>query len=134
MEFRRVLFRSFDPELLRRQSYVNISSVVRTDLAQQVGFKFVRNSQDGGSYDDHGFYLGPLDSGAKFAHVHEETFIWHHHGMNTSGQPNKGDAARSEEHTSELKSLMRISYAVFCLKQKNNYDIYQHILIHKYTS
>src|SRR3546814_9753000 len=26
---------------------------------------------------------------------------------------------RSEEHTSELQSLMRISYAVFCLKQKN---------------
>src|SRR3546814_1038561 len=31
------------------------------------------------------------------------------------------DVARSEEHTSELQSLMRISYAVFCLKkQKNN--------------
>src|SRR3546814_7108564 len=28
---------------------------------------------------------------------------------------------RSEEHTSELQSLMRISYAVFCLKQKNKY-------------
>src|SRR3546814_1960300 len=27
---------------------------------------------------------------------------------------------RSEEHTSELQSLMRISYAVFCLKQQNN--------------
>src|SRR3546814_10216195 len=27
---------------------------------------------------------------------------------------------RSEEHTSELRSLMRISYAVFCLKKKNN--------------
>src|SRR3546814_3471229 len=27
---------------------------------------------------------------------------------------------RSEEHTSELQSLMRISYAVFCLKQKSN--------------
>src|SRR3546814_10311248 len=27
---------------------------------------------------------------------------------------------RSEEHTSELQSLMRISYAVFCLKNKNN--------------
>src|SRR3546814_8037686 len=27
---------------------------------------------------------------------------------------------RSEEHTSELQSLMRISYAVFCLKQKHN--------------
>src|SRR3546814_10240225 len=30
-----------------------------------------------------------------------------------------GAASRSEEHTSELKSLMRISYAVFCLKKKN---------------
>src|SRR3546814_6580619 len=31
----------------------------------------------------------------------------------------RGDI-RSEEHTSELQSLMRISYAVFCLKKKNN--------------
>src|SRR3546814_9820108 len=29
-----------------------------------------------------------------------------------------GDVVRSEEHTSELQSLMRISYAVFCLKKK----------------
>src|SRR3546814_5828332 len=29
-----------------------------------------------------------------------------------------GDALRSEEHTSELQSLMRLSYAVFCLKKK----------------
>src|SRR3546814_8744107 len=29
-----------------------------------------------------------------------------------------GDGVRSEEHTSELQSLMRISYAVFCLKKK----------------
>src|SRR3546814_5162498 len=32
-----------------------------------------------------------------------------------------GYVARSEEHTSELQSLMRSSYAVFCLKKKNNY-------------
>src|SRR3546814_3943585 len=31
--------------------------------------------------------------------------------------------ARSEEHTSELQSLMRISYAVFCLKKKNTHII-----------
>src|SRR3546814_1271148 len=31
-----------------------------------------------------------------------------------------GAALRSEEHTSELQSLMRISYAVYCLKQKNS--------------
>src|SRR3546814_2525001 len=30
------------------------------------------------------------------------------------------DSGRSEEHTSELQSLMRISYAVFCLKKKQN--------------
>src|SRR3546814_9745323 len=33
--------------------------------------------------------------------------------------------ARSEEHTSELQSLMRISYAVFCLKKKNKTDLAQ---------
>src|SRR3546814_1997931 len=33
---------------------------------------------------------------------------------------------RSEEHTSELQSLMRISYAVFCLKKKNNNHIISH--------
>src|SRR3546814_8452027 len=32
------------------------------------------------------------------------------------------EAARSEEHTSELQSLMRISYAVFCLKKKKKKD------------
>src|SRR3546814_10418135 len=32
----------------------------------------------------------------------------------------RAHAGRSEEHTSELQSLMRISYAVFCLKKKNN--------------
>src|SRR3546814_2379143 len=40
-----------------------------------------------------------------------------------SGQPYPGEVfelARSEEHTSELQSLMRISYAVFCLKKKHN--------------
>src|SRR3546814_8140475 len=33
-------------------------------------------------------------------------------------QRRRADANRSEEHTSELQSLMRISYAVFCLKKK----------------
>src|SRR3546814_4641258 len=34
-----------------------------------------------------------------------------------------GNPIRSEEHTSELQSLMRISYAVFCLKKKTHYRI-----------
>src|SRR3546814_7310877 len=36
------------------------------------------------------------------------------------------EGARSEEHTSELQSLMRISYAVFCLKKKTNKHTQHH--------
>src|SRR3546814_6238272 len=35
---------------------------------------------------------------------------------------------RSEEHTSELQSLMRISYAVFCLKQKTDINIHTYYI------
>src|SRR3546814_6440336 len=38
-------------------------------------------------------------------------------------------SSRSEEHTSELQSLMRISYAVFCLKKKKQHNIKNIILI-----
>src|SRR3546814_9002984 len=37
------------------------------------------------------------------------------------GDEREDENPRSEEHTSELQSLMRISYAVFCLKTKKNY-------------
>src|SRR3546814_9826198 len=37
-----------------------------------------------------------------------------------------GDQRRSEEHTSELQSLMRISYAVFCLNKKQRKTIARH--------
>src|SRR3546814_2507415 len=40
----------------------------------------------------------------------------------TYGRPRE----RSEEHTSELQSLMRISYAVFCLKKKKTYTDTKH--------
>src|SRR3546814_8906180 len=40
---------------------------------------------------------------------------------------------RSEEHTSELQSLMRISYAVFCLKKKKKSPLKLHISIYNTT-
>src|SRR3546814_4996142 len=47
----------------------------------------------------------------------------------------KDETFRSEEHTSELQSLMRISYAVFCLKKKKDhnkqYNTSKSIQIHK---
>src|SRR3546814_7654247 len=42
-----------------------------------------------------------------------------HRRQQSSGWPSAFYHLRSEEHTSELQSLMRISYAVFCLKKKN---------------
>src|SRR3546814_10309277 len=41
-------------------------------------------------------------------------------GRNAEIAPGSAVFGRSEEHTSELQSLMRISYAVFCLKKKKN--------------
>src|SRR3546814_3403429 len=52
--------------------------------------------------------------------------------INGNAANHKNDIFRSEEHTSELQSLMRISYAVFCLKKKkkktiiNNQSSYSH--------
>src|SRR3546814_2163382 len=51
-----------------------------------------------------------LVAAARLAHRHRD-FLFRHRRLL---------GARSEEHTSELQSLMRISYAVFCLKKKNN--------------
>src|SRR3546814_3650090 len=49
-------------------------------------------------------------------------------------RPQRGDfILRSEEHTSELQSLMRISYAVFCLKKKKSPSIY-HYTTKPYTT
>src|SRR3546814_2926029 len=56
-----------------------------------------------------------------------DALVWlggtlHGAGANNSDEPRRGIIVsyRSEEHTSELQSLMRISYSVFCLKKKNN--------------
>src|SRR3546814_6444460 len=53
----------------------------------------------------------------KFGCVHAAQMIDWHPIINES---------RSEEHTSELQSLMRISYAVFCLKKKKTQRINKH--------
>src|SRR3546814_10188064 len=45
-------------------------------------------------------------------------------GIGVDGDIHHIRRGRSEEHTSELQSLMRISYAVFCLKKKNHSNIH----------
>src|SRR3546814_2624499 len=52
-----------------------------------------------------------------------------------NGDSTDRDECRSEEHTSELQSLMRISYAVFCLKKKTTknkqHENTRDLLVHK---
>src|SRR3546814_1725966 len=48
--------------------------------------------------------------------------------------PSDDRSGRSEEHTSELQSLMRISYAVFCLKKKNHPNTIQHHILESLTN
>src|SRR3546814_16123268 len=57
--------------------------------------------------------LQGLDLGRVDVQAHD--FVAH---VGQAGARDQSDVARSEEHTSELQSLMRISYAVFCLKKK----------------
>src|SRR3546814_6585575 len=53
--------------------------------------------------------------------------------LNSSPRSTPEASARSEEHTSELQSLMRISYAVFCLKKKKKITRKQQIVMKDIT-
>ena len=65
----------FDADLLRQKSYIPVTSMVRTELAQEVGgFSY----PEGSLYEDWGFYLKLLDAGAIFEHVPEITWVWEH--------------------------------------------------------
>src|SRR3546814_3128208 len=73
-------------------------------VEEPVSFLFPGQAHDDGRLDDADF----ADGGSDLA-VLDRPPHWFGHGAQK----------RSEEHTSELQSLMRISYAVFCLKNKN---------------
>src|SRR3546814_2358389 len=65
--------------------------------------------------------VGPRNWRGQFLRARTERWARHLVGQARAGliEPPEVSALRSEEHTSELQSLMRISYAVFCLEQKN---------------
>lgn len=77
--------RPFDGRLLREKSYLPVTSLVRTKMAQRSSF----HAPSGSTYDDWGFYLGLLDLGASFKHVPQKTWIWNHWGGNSSGRADR---------------------------------------------
>jgi glycosyltransferase involved in cell wall biosynthesis len=76
----------FDADELRRRSYIQTTSLMRTKLVQSTGgFQ----CPPGSDYDDWGCMLSLLEAGARFYHLPEQTFIWEHHGRNTSGRADR---------------------------------------------
>src|SRR3546814_7147377 len=83
------------------------------------------------------------DGGAAWALLIAQAMSAATTNRNIMGSPSLSDfAQRSEEHTSELQSLMRISYAVFCLKKKKtlqynytktHYTVIQNIILVHHT-
>lgn len=90
----------FDEDELRRRSYIQTTSLIRTELLKDVGgFQLPDRRMPDGSpcpYDDWGAWLALLDVEARFLHVPQVTFIWNHWGRgaagvpgNTSGEPTR---------------------------------------------
>lgn len=81
----------FDPDLMRQKSYIPVTSLVRMSLVKKLFEEhdeaFYRPA--GSIYDDWGFYLRLLDTGAIFVHHPVKTWKWHHWHGNTSGLPLK---------------------------------------------
>jgi glycosyltransferase involved in cell wall biosynthesis len=74
------------PETVTARSVLHVSSLVRTELAQQAGgFAFRRCPATGMDLDDFGFYVNLVNAGATFWRVPETVLIWNVHEANTSG-------------------------------------------------
>src|SRR3546814_5860536 len=87
------------------------SDVCSSDLTWKVLQKYTATSFDVTKYP-----LGPALP--DFDSRYSDADFW----TNAYAQAQASEGTRSEEHTSELQTLMRISYAVFCLKKKQNQD------------
>lgn len=84
--------KSWNPDKPR---LVTIVTFCKTDIAKQVGFVFQPegpNPQQKFAGEDRFFINSVNNLGAKIVHIPKKTWIWNHHGQNTSGLPTKGDA------------------------------------------
>src|SRR3546814_1309466 len=89
------------PRSTRTDTLFPYTTLFRSWVAFHPGFVTQRSAED-----------------AAHGQPHHEHDIEHRRAEDGQGQPRAEVPQRSEEHTSELQSLMRISYAVFCLKKK----------------
>src|SRR3546814_3632993 len=94
------------PRSTRTDTLFPYTTLFRSRRADEAG------DEEVGGPGEHRVRIGDL---LDLAVAHDDDAVGHGHGLDLV----VGDVdRRSEEHTSELQSLMRISYAVFCLKKK----------------
>lgn len=85
--------RPFNPA---RPHQTTITTLVRTELAQRIGFRepppgaLINGERYG---EDFQFTVECAQAGAKIVHIPRRTWAWRHHRGNSSGQPGRGDAA-----------------------------------------
>src|SRR3546814_2026021 len=112
------------PRSTRTDTLVPYTTLVRSldHFVDPIGGRRLRGLRDLRRVEDERHLLGEGRDG--------------HDGRKTEAG-DREDAWRSEEHTSELQSLMRISYAVFCLKKKKknttNCTTYKHPTLSQIT-
>src|SRR3546814_7070253 len=128
MEFRRVLFRSHElwsGRLIVPASgsalaiaYVAIFPSFLAYLFFNRGVELIGSAATGQYMN----VMPLIGAGLAMLFLGEALYLFHVAGLAliVAGILVAGRPPRSEEHTSELQSLMRISYAVFCLKQKKH--------------
>src|SRR3546814_5416942 len=103
------------PALMKYRAWRSVYGVVSS---------YVRDERLRQALSFHTLLVGgnPMTTSAIYALIHtieKEGGVWFARG-GTNALVSAMVRLRSEEHTSELQSLMRISYAVFCLKKKTN--------------
>src|SRR3546814_2551254 len=116
--------------LWRRQRYSRLRPGVQPHLRQRAGHRPKQRGLDRSRPERSAGRLGLCHVGMPTAveqRAHRPLWLFRerdrrlqHHALATALR-RRGGADRSEEHTSELQSLMRISYAVFCLKIKKTH-------------
>src|SRR3546814_10379309 len=104
------------PNQPTQQFYTKARRVAGEDFICRHAQHIFRFAQSVDAHDQRIFLVARLQGGFPLHRVS-------HYGVTvaaSSRPPENWRETRSEEHTSELQSLMRISYAVFCLKKKTN--------------
>jgi len=83
----------FDPAELDRRNYIPVTTLVRTEAVVAAGGFQDRFEYDhGATCEEWQLWLTLRDRGARFEHVPERTWRWHHHTKNTGGRAGYGDA------------------------------------------